>query len=131
MLCAHINQCFYTVPHHRTLTCYFGLKFYSLLCFSPFLTNAQLLETLWQLPKLSLYSLTELRNKGIKDGDSNITLVANSLIGNVALQIKMGLQTEPQIGKTLDKQRQPCSGRDPHIVEESLSSGGYGEAIFQ
>lgn len=86
---------------------------------------------LWQLPKLSLYSLTELRNKGIRDGDSNITLVANSLIGNVALQIKMGLQTEPQIGKTLDTQRQSCGGRDPHIVEESLSSGGYGEAIFQ
>ena len=62
----------------------------------------------------------------MKDGDSNVTLVANSLIGSVALQVKMGLQIEPQVGKSQSTQT--------HRDNAMLAGKGYphsgGEAVF-
>lgn len=114
----HINQCLYTLPNHRALMCYFDMKVYSIFFLAIF-DECPNVENFVVTPKIVLYSLTELRNKGIKDGDSNVTLVANSLIGSVALKVKMGLQTEPQIWKSPPRHTEAMlwlQGREPHMV---------------
>lgn len=76
MLLPHINQCLYTLAHHRALTYYFDLKVYSLF-FLAFFDERPNVENFVATPKIvPLFS--DRVNKGIKDGDSNVILVANS-----------------------------------------------------
>ena len=48
----HINQSFCTLPHHRTLTCYFGLKFQPLIFFLSIYDQCPIVRNVVAIPQM-------------------------------------------------------------------------------